>query len=96
LVPVASAAAVLIAGWAVPTPEVGCAQNPDPVWFDLVVFVLGPVSIVAVFASVVALGRREGGNIIAWLIPAAVGAAIWGVVGFFALFAIVVPNGCLD
>ena len=93
LVAVASAAAVLVAGWATRTNE--CVQT-SPTWVTPFVYLLGAVSLGAIFASVLTFGRQQGGNIVAWLIPALIGAAIWGVVGLFALFVIVVPNGCLD
>ena len=101
LIAVASAAAVLIAGVATPHPQGGCAQtSPDPAWLAPLVFVFGPLSIVAIFASIVAWGRREGWprgwKSVGLIIQAALGAGVWGVVGFVALFAILVPSGCLD
>jgi peptidoglycan/LPS O-acetylase OafA/YrhL len=93
LIAVASAAAVLIAAWATRTDE--CIQT-SPTWLTPFVCILSALSLGAIFASVVALRRRQGGNIIVWLIQAAVAAAIWGVVGFFAVFIIVVPSHCLD
>jgi hypothetical protein len=97
LLAVASAAAVLIAGAATRTEE--CRQT-SPAWVSPFVFVLGTISIVAVFAGIVAWGRGQGWTrgwqSVGCIIQAALGAGIWGVVGFFALFVIVVPSGCLD
>ena len=96
----ASAAVVLIAAIAIPNPQGGCAQASDPAWFSALVSVLGPLSVVAVFASIMAYGRRQesvrGWRTVTWIVQATLGAGIWGTVGFFALFVILVPSGCLD
>jgi hypothetical protein len=97
---VASAAAVLIAALALPDPQGGCASAPDPAWFAPFVFVFGPLSIIAVFLSVIAYGRRQesmhGWRTVTWIVQATLGAGLWGAALYMALFVILVPNGCLD
>jgi hypothetical protein len=53
------------------------------------------------FASIVAWGRQQesmrGQRAVTWIVGAAVGASIWGAVGSFVLFWIVLgQSGCLS
>ena len=100
LIAAASAAVVLIAAIAIPDTQGGCAQASDPAWFGPLAVIFGPLSILAVFAGIIACGRRQdairGWSTVAWIAVATLGAGTWGVFGFIALFGILVPSGCLD
>jgi hypothetical protein len=88
-----TAIAVIGSAYVVRTPE--CSAR-GPRWFDVVFFTLGPISIAAVFAAVVAYGIRERLHPAGWLLAATGVAAIWGVVGLIVAVGILLPNGCLS
>ena len=81
-----------------------CAQgSPDPgdwVWVRAVILILGPLSIVSIFASIFVSGRRHEAarqNTLGLIVLATLGAGIWGAVGFFLVFWIALgKSGCLS
>jgi hypothetical protein len=97
LLGVVFAAAVLVAGWASRTEE--CVQA-GPAWFAPFVYIVGTLSMAAIFASIFTWSRQYGSprgwTLVTWVVQAVVGAGVWGFVGFLALVWIALPPGCLD
>jgi hypothetical protein len=60
-------------------------------------FILGPVSVIAIFAGVVSygLGRTDDRHRVATVLFALIVAALWAGVGLFIAVAVWLPKGCL-
>ena len=99
----AALAAVVVIAEATSSPGT-CSQGDSSgaaAWVGAVVFILGPLSIVAIFASIFTWSREQratrGWDSLTCFAQALVGAVIWGAVGFFVVFWIAVAkSGCLS
>jgi hypothetical protein len=92
-----SAAVVLIAVVTV-TPGT-CAQGSPP-WpptsFTVVTDILGPLSILAIFASIFASSRKQKATLTRFAL-ALIGACVWGGIGFVVVaWLLVAKSGCLS
>jgi predicted Na+-dependent transporter len=72
-----------------------------PAWIRAVVDIAGPLSILAIFASIFTWSRRQratrGWDSFMCFAQALIGAAIWGAVGFFVVLWIALDkSGCLS
>jgi hypothetical protein len=99
LLALVSGAVVLIAVETV-TPGT-CAQGSPP-WpptsFTVVTDIFGPLSVLAIFASIFTWNRKQRGREgLTCFALALIGACVWGGIGFFVVaWLLVAKSGCLS
>lgn len=77
-----------------------CSLSPAKTWQTWVAYILGPLSVGAIFASIFTWSRERGSRewtALNWFAQALVGACVWGGAGWVVVFLIAVDkSGCLS